>query len=197
FFLASGHGGNDPGAVSDGYTERDFVESVIDKAVEILRGESLHETDLVVLDHEKKLIGNVKYINENSNNPGHDLALEVHVNSNVGLPGTGTETYFGHVEFATEIQEEVVRKLRLKDRGIKPGNHLAFNREVKCASAILELGFVNNPVDRERITQVGAEALVAGILRATGSRRGGVPEKKDPLQMILDLLRKIARFLRL
>ncbi len=195
FFLASGHGGRDPGAVSDGLTEHDFNESVIDRAVVILRNENLHSTTLVVLDHEKKVMENIAYINENSTNPGHDLALEVHMNSNKGLPGTGTETYFGHVELATEIHEEAVRRLRLKDRGLKPGGHLAFNRETVCASAILEMGFVNNPVDRQAITERGAEALAAGIRRATGSRQAPVPVKKDLLQKILELLQKLVRFL--
>ena len=89
--------------------------------------------------------------------------MEVHLNANQGVPGTGTETFYGNKEFATKIQQKLIEVLGLRDRGVKDGTDLKFNRVTNPASCLVELGFINNPSDLEIVLKNGTMALVKAI----------------------------------
>jgi hypothetical protein len=166
-FIAAGHGGNDVGAVSNVY-ERDIAISVVDKAKEIIEktGQNLGKT-LAIVPHNLALRDEVAWINSNLQDEFKDVAINVHLNSNSGTPGTGTETWYGLKDLAIEVNEEVVKVLGLKNRGIKFSDQLYFNNVVKCGSVILELGFINNENDRRVVTELGGLALAKAIVRAS------------------------------
>lgn len=167
-FVAAGHGGADPGAVSGYGIERNIAEPVVDKAFELCASQNTNGRQLVKVPHAYGLDQAIDFINAGITNAGSDLCMEVHLNSNVGTAGTGTETYYGNVTLATEVHQEVVKVLGLRDRGIKDGNVFKFNNSTNCASCLVELGFVNNSTDVNAILDRGGLALAKGIIRACG-----------------------------
>jgi len=201
FFIAAGHGWLDPGACFGNVTERDEVIEIVDEAVKLLAGQVLPETEIVVVPHKYDLNDEVRFINESSNNPGHDLCLELHLNSNVGTPGTGTETYFGHTELTNQIHNQVVEVLGLRDRGIKDGRKFYFNAATIPASCILEMGFLNNPEDLARVRSLGGLALARAVCVAAGGVWAGTQAPSAPpsvpfalraaLEAIMKLLQKV------
>lgn len=168
FFIAAGHGGDDPGAAANDTTEREENIRVVDQAIEFAKPFIPEGTQLCLVPHDLAVVETVAWINGRSRNPGHDLALELHHNSNVGTPGTGTEVWFGNYEFAKEVKDEVVKFLDLTDRGLKASEFLYFNRNTTMASCIVELGFLNNSDDLEVSRKKGGEALGRAIVFAAG-----------------------------
>ena len=167
-FIAAGHSYTDPGATSQFGNERDIVIPTITQAINLCKTQSIN-AEIVRVPDELDLDGAIAYINARCN-PATDLCLEVHLNSNAGAPGTGTETYPGFVQLAEEIHQEVVKVLGLRDRGIKPGDWLKFNNSTNCASSLLEMGFVNNWEDVSVIKDRGGLALAKAMVRACNSQ---------------------------
>jgi len=167
-FIAAGHGWLDPGACVGPVTERDENIKIVDEALKLLEKQNLPDTEVVLVPHKYGLNDEVRFINKASDNPGHDLCLELHLNSNVGQPGTGTETYWGHKELAGEIHNEVVKVLGLRDRGLKDGRRFYFNNTTTPASCILEMGFLNNPDDLAKVRSKGGLALARAVCVASG-----------------------------
>lgn len=180
FFLSAGHGEWDPGAVVGNISEYEENKNLVNRAISFLKQCNLKHTELVVVPAELNVQEAVDFINANSQNIAHDLALEVHHNSNVGQPGTGTETYFGNTELAREVHEEFVKYAGLRDRGVKDGSNLLFNRSTRCASALLEVGFLNNPKDLGVIRAKGAEALARAVVRAAEGQWMEEPLPEEP-----------------
>jgi N-acetylmuramoyl-L-alanine amidase len=176
-FVAAGHGGKDPGAVSGKNIEREIAIHVVDTAFKLLSGQDKAGRQVVKVPHAKNLVEEVAYINANCN-AAYDLAINVHLNSNAGTPGTGTETWYGHKELAQEVNDELVKTLGLKNRGIKRNNNFYFNGMVRCASCIVELGFINNSHDVGVVVNSGGLALAKAIVKTAG---GKWQDKKEPL----------------
>ena len=172
FFLAAGHGwradgSTDPGAVSGSRIERDIAISLVDQAVAILKGQDTKGREIVVINH--RLVDAVPSINQLSTDNAHDLACELHLNSNAGAPGTGIETYYGLPALATEMNNAIVAELGLANRGVKDGNWLYFNNSTKCASCLVEIGFINNDNDMAKVLAKGGLAIAKAVLVACGS----------------------------
>ena len=167
-FIAAGHGADDPGAVGSGTNERDETIKIVNGVPPILAKIAPSTAEIVVVPNDLKLEGEVSYINSNYTNLSEDICLEVHLNSNAGDPGTGTETYYGYQPLAETMQKVMVQILGLPNRLVKAGNQFYFNKMTKPASAILELGFINNAADLVRVQQRGADAVALGIAEYFG-----------------------------
>lgn len=94
------------------------------------------------------------------------FAVEIHLNSNEGEPGRGTEClYFPGSEdgrrLAEILQESLVSYLKLPDRGIKPARLKGFLRKTVCPAVITESLFLNNDdeVKRYILDPSGIEAI--------------------------------------
>lgn len=168
-FIAAGHGGTDPGAVSSSNIERDIAIAVVDKAFQLCLAQNKNGFELVKVPHALGLVDGIHWINANITNVNTDECVEVHLNSNAGTAGTGTETYYGMPDLATEVHQEVVKVLGLRDRGVKDGNIFMFNNSTNCMSCLVELGFINNPTDAVAVIQRGGLALAKGMIRACNS----------------------------
>lgn len=186
FFIAAGHGGKDPGACAQETTEREENIRVVDAAVAFAKPYIPEDTELVVVPHEFAVIETVRWINYNITDKFHDLCLEVHHNSNLGSPGTGTEVWFGNYQLAKEVKDAVVGFMKLADRGVKSSVWHYFNKATECASAILEVGFINNPIDLEASRKYGGEALGRAIVVAAGGEVVGAGPPEPPAAPPLD-----------
>ena len=179
-FIAAGHGGNDPGSISNATTEKDEAIKVVDGAIKLLKPIIKYPNELILVPHERALHDTVRYINERTTNAAADICLEVHFNNNFGTPGTGTETYYGFQQLANKVHTGVVGVLKLKDRGVKEGNYLYFNNSTEAGSALVEIGFLNNPQDLLRARDAGALALAKGVADFLGLQLPTTPGPTPP-----------------
>ena len=179
-FLAAGHGGIDPGATSLSVNERDelikIVSGVVSQLLVVIKppDEVLHVPDELALE------GEVNWINGKAIAGEIAIAVEVHLNANQGSPGSGTETYWGCEKLAKTLQQKAVEVLKLPDRGVKSGDNFYFNRMTGPPSAILELGFINNPSDLQAVRDRGALAIVEGIKAYLQDTGPSTPEQPAP-----------------
>jgi N-acetylmuramoyl-L-alanine amidase len=176
-FIAAGHGGTDSGAVANGTTEREEAIKVVDGAVQLLRSIIQPSQNLILVPHNLALGETVPFINQQSAN---DICLELHFNSNAGVPGTGTETYYGLPLLASKVQQGIAGVLGLTNRGTKDGNQFYFNNSTKPGSALVEIGFINNPVDLQKVRELGARALAKGVADYLGLTLPSAPLPQPP-----------------
>ena len=167
-FIAAAHGANDPGAVANGTTEREEAIKVVNGAAALIALLGSPSYQMVIVPHDLGLKEAVAYINKHTTDIAKDICIEVNMNSNVGTPQTGTETFYGLPKLAQTLQKNLVATLGLKDRGAKNGNNLYFNNSTKPGSALVELGFINNMADLMVVRNLGALALAKGVAEYIG-----------------------------
>ena len=167
-YLASGHNMKTVGAVAFNQTEAAININLVNQAIEILKSQDTKGREIVLVPHELDLMDSIRWVNSQSKDYAHDLALEVHLNSNSGPAGTGIETYYGMKKFAEEINTGAEEVMAIRNRGVKTAN-LGWNRETKMGSALIEMGFINNRSDLDAILDRGGRAIANGILKACGS----------------------------
>jgi len=175
-FLDPGHGGVDCGAVGNVHLEKDLTllwTRFIDWRIAHQEGSATQVTrdsDMFV-----PLSDRVKMANSGGFDP--DCFVSIHCNSNDGPPAEGFEIFHfpsssGGRELATLIND---RWPHLPNRGVKTANY-AVLRETKCPAVLIELGFINNPREERRLTDVSfmhdaVEAIVEGIFKFCYGRR--------------------------
>lgn len=162
-YIAAGHGGNDPGAVANNTTERDEVEKIVNTTVFNLKRLLEGKVEIIQVPNNLTVDLTAESINEQDAGQTGNYCIEVHLNSNKLIPGSGTETYFGNKPMAISIQKKLVEMLGLPDRGVKDGTNLKFNRVTNPASCLVELGFINNPQDLAVVQQKGSRALTYAL----------------------------------
>lgn len=179
-FIAAGHGGLDPGSIGNGTQERAETIKVVNGCATLLAPIMISSRELVIVPHELALEATVKYINDRTTNADADICIEVHFNSNAGVPGSGIETYYGYRSLAETLQKNLVQTLKLPDRGVKVGNDLYFNGATIPGSALVEMGFINNPIDLLSVQKVGALALARGVAEFIGLQLPTTPAPQPP-----------------
>lgn len=169
--LDAGHGGNEPGAESDGVLEKNLNLNIILKLDSILNEKGDIKVYLTRMDDSNP---SLKQRVDFTNKIKADLFVSVHQNS-TGSGRTsdvnGTEVMYYHgndnsvsEEFAKKLQAELVKELGSQDRGLVPGDDILVLREAKSVAALVELGFVSNPQELlklkdESYQQKAAEAI--------------------------------------
>lgn len=175
-FIGVGHGGNDPGAVANGFKESDLnLQIALACQKELIRhgvvvGISRTKDENDVLTEEIKEC--------NAFNP--DLAVDIHNNAG---GGDGVEAFHelkGGTSkvLARNIVDEVV-KIGQNSRGIKTKKNSAgtdyfgFIRQIKAPSVLVECAFVDNKEDIKIIDTLAEQqkmgvAVAKGILKTLG-----------------------------
>lgn len=198
-FIAAGHGAGDPGAVSQGTNEATEVINLVNQAVDLLRKVQDATHEIIQVPNDFNLRDEVATINRDSTNATEDIAIEVHMNSNSGTPGAGIEVYWGDQILANTLKSVLIKETGMKDRGAKEGNYLYFNNATSPRSALLEMGFINNPKDLEVIRSKGAIAVAKAIANAVGlsDPSGSTPASTTGVgsTATFNLLQKIIDFL--
>ncbi|MCL2217926.1 MAG: N-acetylmuramoyl-L-alanine amidase, partial [Defluviitaleaceae bacterium] len=183
--IYAGHGGSDPGAVGNGLREKDLTLAVSNQASNILRGWGYTVINNRTTDVDRSITRDANL----ANSSGVDALVEIHLNSNVGTPGTGTEAFVSIRDNgrARSIANAILQRiswLGFVNRGVKTQTNAtgqdAFGilRLTNMPAVLLELAFINNPQDMARFN-VGemAWAVAAGIrdvIPVSGSG-GGLP----------------------
>ena len=167
-FIAPGHGGKDPGAVANGYNEKDFNLVIALACAEYLSeyGVEVQMSRYTDEDDNSKEAECVAY------NP--DLAVSIHNNAG---GGDGCEVYYsikGGVSktLAQNILDQIVAigqnsrgiKTRVDSKGI---DYFDFMSKTKSPAVIVECAFIDNTKDLAIIDTV-AEQKAMGVAIAKG-----------------------------
>ena len=182
-FLDPGHGGSDPGAISGGVREKDLALSVYNKVSSKLA--SLGYTVLTSrnVDKDVDLVDRA----EQANNANADMLLSIHFNAGGRGIARGIETYYYQSQedrvpkinkenhnnaerlersrkLANKVQQNLLYQTGANDRGVKRASFTVL-RETSIPSILVELGFIDNPEERNKVkTNEYQERLANGIV---------------------------------
>jgi N-acetylmuramoyl-L-alanine amidase len=161
-FLSAGHGGSDPGAVSNGLYEKTInlntllaCKSELERhGVTVVCSRTRDENDPVTQEVEE------------ANVSGADIAVSFHVNAG---GGDGFEAYYYETSKSgknlASLCEKHVKALGQNSRGLKSGNHLQFVKKTKMVAVLVESFFIDNLKDRA-IGDVMTEQSALGVAYA-------------------------------
>ena len=144
-FLSAGHGGNDPGAVSNGLSEKTInLNTLLACKTELVR----HGVAVAcsrVTDANDPVTQEVKEANVSN----ADIAVSFHANAG---GGDGFEAYYHSSNIngkkLAKLCEKHVKELGQNSRGIKTGDKLQFIKNTKMTSVLVESFFVDNINDK-------------------------------------------------
>lgn len=195
-FLGVGHGGSDPGAVANGFKEKDLNLSIaLACQAELAR----HDVSVLMSrtkDENDDLSERIKECNKF--NP--DLALDIHNNAGGGDGAEVFHHYKGGTgkTLAENILSEVVSigqnsrgaKVKLNSSG---KDYFGFIRQTACPAVIVECAFVDSKdvqiIDTEEEQKQMGVAIAKGILKTLG-----VAHKTEEVKLeksIADIAREV------
>src|SRR5699024_816784 len=145
-YLDAGHGGTDPGASGHGLKEKDLVLDIAKRTQDKLKAAGFTVIMSRTTDKTVKLDERTKEANDLK----ADIFVSIHANS-FNSTASGIETWKMSQgpkakesnTLASNLQNEIIKKTKAKDRGVKDGN-LHVNRESKMPSSLVEVGFIDN-----------------------------------------------------
>ncbi|MBM7615164.1 N-acetylmuramoyl-L-alanine amidase [Alkaliphilus hydrothermalis] len=174
-----GHGGTDPGAISPKLKlkEADVVLDVSHRLNKLLREAGFRTYMTRTTDHYITLEDRAGVANQLNGN----LFVSVHANAFSGTKAEGLETLYYPSEInpddprnnkglAQLFQNAMVEDLGGVNRGIVPREKIYVTRETKMPAVLVELGFLTNPAEEQKLAtnayrQKSAEALFKAIVK--------------------------------
>lgn len=163
-FIGVGHGGSDPGAVANGFKEKDLNLAIAISVNEVLLRHGVSVQMSRSKDDNESL---TEKINEcNAFNP--ELALDIHNNAGAG---DGAEVYYYSSSTkgkscATQVLDAIVQ-VGQNSRGIKANTSFRFLNSTKAPAILIECAFVDNKKDIA-IIDTAAEQKAMGVAIAKG-----------------------------
>lgn len=191
-YIDLGHGGNDSGALNKA---RNVLEKNVVLEVGKLVDSKLRKCGLEVkLSRTNDTTKSLQQRTNEANAWGADCLVSIHVNDADNRKAKGLETYcykFKYRKLADYIQEECVKaKLYNQNRGVKEGN-LHMVRESKMSAALIELFFINNEEDINKMLSKKEEfatAIAKGICKFLGvsyiEEKPTLPANNDSEEML-------------
>ena len=171
--LDPGHGGKDVGTLSG-----TIYEKTITLKVGTLVKEKLEAVGAKVMmtrtgDTYPSLQDRVDFTNTNFG----EIFVSIHVNSAGNTSAQGTETYYAvtvgdmyqeDMDLAKFVNDQIVNNLNMKNRGVKEQKYYVI-ANMSIPSILVELGFLSNSEDRNKLTndqsiELYAESIYKGIL---------------------------------
>lgn len=191
-FLGVGHGGSDPGAVANGFREKDLNLSIALACNEELVRHGVITLMSRTVDENDSLPEEIRECNAFA----PDLAVDIHNNAGGGVGAEAFYHYGGGVgkTLAENILSQIL-EIGQNIRGAKTKKNSAgkdyfgFIRETNCPAVIVECAFVDNRTDMAIIDTAEEQrkmgiALAKGILATLGIEF--VEEKKTATPSVLE-----------
>lgn len=169
--LDCGHGGSDPGAQGGGYKEKDATYAILYKYAKnyfdsdtsnIKAYWTRYDDTYVSLSDRASFASKV----------GADLFISLHMNSSTNTSATGTEVFYSIGNNATQSNGLSSKKMAsvylsamlevmdTTNRGVKTANYTVIYKNTVPA-VLIELGFISNTKDREKIVDEEYQERVA------------------------------------
>ncbi len=162
-----GHGGSAPGAVYEGVMEKDLNLSVALQVRDLLQ---LEEGIQVLMTRDSDQDVGLYERSDLANKNGANLFVSIHANALEGDTSfKGIFTFYhrrnrGGEALASTIQQAVARETGGLDRGIRHEDYVVV-RETKAPACLLEMGFMTNSLELERLKDQAYQAQIAGGIR--------------------------------
>lgn len=179
--IDAGHGGYDIGAIGGKKTkEKNVTIPIALKLGSILESKGIkvlytRKSDNVAWP--KNIKADLKARTEISNKANADLFISIHANSSIFRSAKGMETYYAPQNskarsLAGSIQSQLVKNIKLSNRGIKSDNYYVF-KNTKATSVLVELAFITNYQEEGMLNNSSyqnkyASSIAAGILNYLG-----------------------------
>lgn len=139
-----GHGGKDPGAIGINIIEKDYVLEV----GRLLKNELSHYNCEVLMTRTDDTFLSLDDRTTMSNKNNCDLFISIHCNSFINENANGFESFsYNGNEIQKKIHNDIIKNIKIKDRGIKINKAFYVLRKTKCKAVLLELGFITNKED--------------------------------------------------
>ena len=169
-FLGVGHGGSDPGAVANGFKEKDL--NLV--TAQACQAELLRHGVAVLMERTGDVAVKSSLAISMCNDFAPDLAVDIHHNAG---GGDGAEVFHHHLggnskKVAGNILDEIV-KIGQNSRGLKTKlnssgkDYFYFIRDIVAPSVIVECAFLDNKTDLQ-IVDTAAEQKAMGVAIAKG-----------------------------
>ncbi|HEY8530799.1 MAG TPA: N-acetylmuramoyl-L-alanine amidase, partial [Limnochorda sp.] len=168
--LDPGHGGLDGGAGDEALPEKTVNLEIALHLADILRERGFEvamtrSDDTFIPLWERAALANAL---------NADLFVSIHNNSAADPAASGTETYYlpkqpNNLLLAQAVQQELVRTLGRRNRGVKSNNFWVL-RDAEVPAILVEVSFISNPEERALLADDGyrrkaAEAIARGIVQ--------------------------------
>ena len=154
----------DTGAVSGEHIEALMTIALRDAVIAKLN--EINRAYLTIPDN-LDISGSIIWVNKNA--VEDDLLVDIHFNASKTHQARGTEAYYYREQiFAKTLTEEVSKALGTPNRGYFPDNmtvigELSLLRKTKCRSALIEVCFIDHPLD---IAALNYDKAAQGIINA-------------------------------
>lgn len=163
-----GHGGRDRGAVWGGIRESDLNMKLAKKLEAVLKGRGYK----TIMTRRSDTFVSLARRASIANSYRKAIFVSVHFNATRETWVRGAETYYAGSagrSLATVIHHEMVRRLKLRDRGVRLARFTVL-MQTKCPAVLVECGFISNSSERRRCAttsyqDTAAEAIAEGIKR--------------------------------
>ncbi|WP_051302392.1 N-acetylmuramoyl-L-alanine amidase [Salibacterium aidingense] len=165
----AGHGDHDNGASGNGLIEKDIN---LDVALEVEERLEEADVDVVMTRSDDTFLGLNERV-EVAESADADAFISIHSNA-YKASAHGAETYYNNNykgsesrALAESIQEELVNQTGMSDRRVSDAGFVVI-KNTTMPSSLIELGFVTNPDDAQRMKQESypdeaADAIFDGI----------------------------------
>ena len=169
-YVGIGHGGSDPGAVANGFKEKDLTLSIGKYCNERLKQYGIETKISRTTDCDSSINSKVSA----SNAFGADVCMDIHINAG---GGDGSEVYYSHTSTnGKKLAQSIVDAMSAigqNTRGIKTklsssGNdYFGMIRDTDAPAVLVECAFIDNKTDLV-IIDTEAERKVFGYAIADG-----------------------------
>ncbi|WP_432357379.1 N-acetylmuramoyl-L-alanine amidase [Sporosarcina sp. UB5] len=172
--IDAGHGGKDPGATRNNLNEKDVVLRVA-KLVESKLKEAGAK---VLLTRSNDTYLTLEERTEFAKKHYAETFVSIHVNAATSTSAKGSEVFYDSSTnpnasesrlLASKIQSNLVKDANMVDRGVKDQRFYVI-RNNNVAAVLIELGFISNPDDfnklsSEQYMELYAEAIYQGLVQ--------------------------------
>ncbi|OXM17513.1 N-acetylmuramoyl-L-alanine amidase [Paenibacillus herberti] len=163
--LDAGHGGRDVGATGQsGLEEKEITLHTIQNIKKLLLEKTGAEVILTRDEDESLSLAERAKI---SNDHNADLFISIHYDAFESSDVSGITTYYGddkHQQLANLIHEKIFEQdMEVRDRGVTTGDYHVL-RENESPSILLELGFISNKEDEQRMQSLEFQTNTANLI---------------------------------
>ncbi len=158
----AGHGGTDPGAVNGALYEKSVALDVATRLEKLLLAAGYD----VIMTRKSDVYSTPKQKAEAANKSKADIFVSIHMNSSTSEDANGTETLTfdedGMSCFLGKcIQEMVIQRVGLKDRGVKVRKDLIVLNSTTMPAVLVEAAFISNPNEKLLLTKAETKKKIA------------------------------------
>lgn len=169
--IDAGHGGHDPGASHAANLEKNIALEASLQLKKKLENAGFKVYMTRERDNYVKLYDRAGIANQLN----ADLFISVHINAARSTTAQGIETLYApdssrnNKAFADAVQSELIRATGAVNRGVVARPELVVIRETEMDAILLELGFISNPSDEQKLLtssyiETCAEAVLKGVI---------------------------------